>query len=237
MAHTRTHHPIRLWTGKQQTETGLDRLVILSWKGNKTTGREAHSARCVSIPMWTPELSGPDKDFVDILVNAVELRQKATAHAYVTNMLETNGGVCNDIPAELVSPQAILSAFLAEDTEDNSRGKLSGEQIGGWFVEKLEGLIHMSIATSKGWLEDGYQMSPEEEKKLKQASAGYKATLERLAAPQPRVDISTAKALRKAVELLGDAREMDTIARKLERKLEAIINPSKENDFSLEELM
>ncbi len=238
MAHIRTAHPVMLYiAGKSQPETGLDRLVVLTWKGNKTTGREAHSARCLSVPVWTPRLDGDDKHFSDLLVDAVETRQKAKAHAYVTNMLETNGGVCNDIPADVLSPETILADFFAEESDsDSSRGKLSGAQIGAWFKEVLQPLMEAHLADKSGWLADGYQMSEEQAKKLSQAANGYRACMERLASPTPKVDVPTAKQLLKAVELLGGDSDRDMVARKLARKIEVIINPPVEKVVTLEML-
>lgn len=234
MVHVRTAHPVGMYTPKSKPETSLDRLVVLSWKGNTKTGREAASARCFSVPIWQPDLSGNDKDFMEILIDAVEQRQKQVAHKYVSEMLESNRGVCNDIPASLLEPKNILALFLNEDSDDGSRGKLSGEQIKIWFQEVLSPVIQAKIADTKGWLVDGFNMTVEQVKSLEQASNGYRATMERLAAPQPKVDVNTAKQLQKAIELLGEVRESDMVARKLDRKLEAIINPPEDKVVSLE---
>lgn len=225
MAHVRKNHPLSLYiSGKSKPESGLDRLIVLGWKSNTKTGREAHSARCFSVPMWSPKLEGEDKGFIELLVSAFEERQRKTAHTWVTEFLDTNGGVCNDIPAEILEPNKILSDFLSEDSEDGgSRGKLSGDAIGAWYTEKLAPMVMLAVAEKKGWMVEDYQMTAEQEKQIQQTSNNYRSLLERLAAPSPKVDISTAKALRKAVELLGEAK--DIIATKLDRKLEAIINP------------
>ena len=236
MAHIRTHHPVSLYIAdKSKPETSADRLVRLGWKSNEKTGRVAHSARCFSIPVWQPDLSGNDKAYLDILVEAVELRQNQMAHKYVTQMLELNNGVCNDIPAELLTPEAVLIQFNSEEASgDSSRGKLSGDQIGNWFNEKISGLFIEAVAEKKGWTAEGYQVSEKQLKELEQTANCYRATLQKLAAPTPKVDVSTAKQLRKAVELLGDGRKNDVIARKLETKLEAIINPPEEAKITLD---
>jgi hypothetical protein len=227
-----------MWTGKQGTELPGDRIVVLGWKGNTKTGREAHSARYISIPQWFPVLNGEDKDFVDILIDAVEMRQKATAHKYVTMMLETNGGVCNDIPAELLEPRQILAEFLSEESDsDSSRGKLNAKQIETWYEETLSHLVMLAIAEKSGMITlESKELTKEQEKKLEQMSNGYCAVLARLAAPTPKVNISEAKQLKMAIELMGDAKDTNIIARKLERKLETIINPPEEKQISLASL-
>jgi hypothetical protein len=238
MAHTRTNHPLSLYdANKSKPETAIDRLVVLSWKGNTKTGRVAHATRCFSLPSWTPQLSGDDRDYVEILIEAVFQRQKATAHKYVTEILD-EAGICNDIPASLLEPSAILTAFLDEENEDTSRGKLSGEQIAAWYEDKLAPLVSYTISEKQGWLVDGYQMTKEQEKTVMQASNGYRATLARLAAPQPKVEITLAKQLQFALGLLGTKEcETDIVARKLGRKLEAIINPPAESLITLASLM
>lgn len=236
MAHTRTRHPLSLWTGKQVAETGLDRLVVLTWKGNEKTGRVAHSARCFSVPRWTPELDGKDKAFVEMLVDTVEQKQKATAHKYVTEFMASNNNVCNDIPAEILEPNKILADWLEEDNDDGSRGKLSGDAIGAWFTDVLSDMVMASMADKNGWMDQGYQLTDAQTKTLKQNANSFRVTLERLAAPQPNVNIETAKVLKKAVDLLGDTK--DTVAKKLDRKLDAILNPVvKESGMSLADLL
>jgi hypothetical protein len=238
MVHVRTHHPISMYiAGKSKAVESGDRLIVLGWKSNEKTGRKAHSARCFPIPQWQPELTGKDADFVEMLVDAVEQRQKLAAHSWITEQLDINNGVCNDIPASMLEPRTILSQFLDEQENDESRGKLSAAQIGVWFNEKLASLVMMTIATKKGWLEDSYQMTVEQEKQVEQATNGYRAVLERLASPKPVVTIEMATQLKKAVELLPEAdRCMDVVARKLDRKLVSIINPPAEKQISLMDL-
>lgn len=235
MAHIRTHHPISMYIAGKSTAQHGDRLITLSWKGNKTTGREAHSARCFPIPQWIPNITGPDAKFLEMLVDTVEQRQKQVAHAYVTMMLDTNGGVCNDIPADMVSPEAILAAFEMEDAEDGSRGKLSAEQIGSWFTERLAPLVMLKVMENKGWDVEP-SLTSEQEKQLQQSANSYRAVLQRLAAPQPKVDVNTATMLKKSVELLGEERNNDTTARKLSKKLDIIINPPDSAEISLASL-
>jgi hypothetical protein len=236
--HIRQAYPVRLWTGKQGTELPGDRIIVLSWKGNTKTGREAHSARYISIPEWSPDLTGNDKAYVELLIDAVEMRQKLTAHKYVTMMLEKNGGVCNDIPMELIEPKQILADFLSEESDsDSSRGKLNAEQIMSWYKENLSHLVMLAIAEKSGMITlESKELSKEQEKKLEQMSNGYQAVLSRLAAPTPKVNISEAKQLKMAIELLGDAKDTHNIARKLERKLDNIINPPEEKQISLASL-
>ncbi len=234
MAHIRTNHPIRMWTGKQEPETALDRLVVLTWKTNKETGIH-HSARCFSVPMWSPQLMGQDTGFIDMLIEAFEARQKAIAFEYVTKMLDTNGGVCNDIPAAILEPQAVLAHFIAENEEnDGSRGKLSSKQIAEWFEATLKPLVQVKIMEVKGWGENGNQITEEQLKKLDQSANGYRATLEKLASPKVTITVDTARMLQNAVNLLGN--EKDIIARKLDKKLERIINPPQESIVTLESL-
>jgi len=233
MAHTRINHPVGLWTGKQQPETALDRLVVLGWKGNKTTGREAHSARCFSIPTWIPNLTGDDRQYIDMLVDAMEERQRLTAHAYVTEVLN-RGDVCNDIPAALLEPSAILADFEMEQEQgDSNRGKISAAQIGAWFTATLDPLVQASVAAKNGWLEDSYTMTEADAKKLKQVANNYRATLEKLAAPKPMVDINTGLALQKAMALLESE---DGISRKLAKKIDRIINPPVTEEITLDAL-
>ena len=172
-----------------------------------------------------------------MLIATVETHQNTTAHKYVTEWLDSNAGVCNDIPATLLDPDAILEAFLAADSEDSSRGKLSIEGIKAWFELTLKDVLMAGIANKRGWLDDGYQLTAEQEKGLEQSAAGFRATLEKLSLPVPKVNIATALQLKKAVELLGESRKMDSIAMKLERKLDGIINPPVERQVSLEELL
>lgn len=233
MAHTRTHHPIRLWTGKQVAESPLDRLVVLSWKGNKTTGREAHSARCISIPNWTPNLEGKDIAFVDLLIDAMEERQRLAAHAFVTESLG-RGDMCNDIPAAMLDPDEMLKQFEIEQEEgDGKRGKISSAQIGAWFNDVLGPLVQHSVAVKQGWLADGYDMTEDNAKKLQQVANNYRATLEKLAAPKPSVDVNTGLALQKAMSLLESE---DGISRKLMKKIDRIINPPVTEDIALDAL-
>lgn len=225
--------------GKSKVENATDRLLVLTWKGNKTTGREAHSARCISVPGWVPQLAGEDREFIDMLIDAFQERQKKIAHTYVSEWLDQagNNGMCNTIPADVISPESVLENFQNEDVEDGSRGKLSSDQIKGWYEEKLKEVVIFTLASKKGWMVDSYQLTEAEEKQLVQASNGYRATLERLAAPSPRVDMNTAGMLKRAVELLPvQDRENDLVARKLVRKLDAILCPKKESEITLDSL-
>lgn len=236
MAHVRTHHPVSLYIAdKSKPETSADRLVRLGWKSNEKTGRVAHSARCFSIPIWQPDLSGNDKAYLDILVEAVELRQNQMAHKYVTQMLELNNGICNDIPADILSPEAVLAQFNSEEASgDSSRGKLSGDQIKVWWEDKVSTIFQATVAEKKGWLVEGYQASEQQVKELEQTANCYRATLQKLAAPTPKIDLATAKQLRKAIELIGEERKQDVVARKLDAKLEMIINPPEESRITLD---
>ena len=74
--------------------------------------------------------------------------------------------------------------------------------------------------------------------KVREQSANvYRATMEKLAAPKPSVNIDTAKLLKKAVELLPeDILKADYIAGKITAKLEAIINPKETIEAMLESL-
>lgn len=228
MAHVRKNHPVMLWTGKQTAETGLDRLCKLTWKGNSSTGRVAHSARCLSIPVWQPNLSGDDAAFLPMLIDALEQRQNKIAHAYVTMMLDTNNGVCNDIPADILEPAVILADFMSEESEDGSRGKLSGDQIKAWFDDRLREVVQYKIASNQGWMEEGYTISSDDERKLNQTANQYRELLTRLAAPKPNVDIKSAKVLQSAIDLLGDAKNADSVAIKLQSKITNILNPKDE---------
>lgn len=222
MAHVRVNHPISIFTDKSRPEAPNDRLVILRWKSNEKAGRKAFENRCFSVPMWSPELSGKDDKFVEMLVDSFEKRQTKIAHAYVTEIL-TNGYECPHIPADLLSPEQVLSDFLMEDEKDGSRGKLSGEQIGIWFTDKLSHVIMLRIADKNGWMADGHVMTGEQEKKLQQASNGYKAVLERLAAPSPKITIPMAEGLVTAIRLWEEC-EQDVVGKKLLKKLDGIIN-------------
>jgi hypothetical protein len=236
--HTRNSHAISLYNPqKSRPETGLDRLVILGWKSNTKEGRIAHATRCFSLPMWSPELLGKDIGFIEILVSAVEEIQRKIAHEYVGKLLD-NGEMAVEIPAYLVAPSAALARYIEEQEESSGRGKLSGEQIGKWYQEKLADLVGMNIMERYGWMKEEYRMNEEDNKKLQQGVNGYRAVLERLANPVPRIEVSAAKQLVAALGLLGkEAGSSDQIARKLGRKLDSIINPVQEKGISLVDLM
>lgn len=238
MAHVRTRHPVSMKTDKSQPEQPNDRLVTLVWKSNEKAGRVAHSTRCFSVPMWQPDISGPDRAFIDMLVEAVELRQNAKAHKYVTELLNA-GNACLDIPADILEPSAILADYeLEQASGEGSRGKLSGEQIAAWFDAILRDTVEAGIAEKQGWLEPSYELTDDNMKKMKQVANGFKACMAKLAAPQPKVDINTAKALQKAVDLLpSEARKKDIIAIKLTKKLDAIINPAIDFGGNLEDML
>jgi hypothetical protein len=223
MAHVRTAHCVSLYiAGKSQPELPNDRLVKLGWKSNEKEGRKAHSARCFSVPMWQPNLSGPDVAFLPMLIETVEDWQDKTAHTYVTMMLAENDGVCNDIPADLLDPRNILAAFMEEQEKSTERQRLSGDQIKAWYNENLSELVQLRVIETKGWTEP----SAEQVKQAEQAANQYRAVLEKLAAPSPSVTIDTAKAVQTALRLYGaDNIARDSVASKLEAKLERIINP------------
>lgn len=230
MTHTRVNHPINLYNGKQVPETGLDRLAILGWKGNVKVGRVAHATRCLSIPVWTPVLHGDDSIYVDILIDRMETLQNMKAQIYATEMMESNNGVCNDIPAYLLDPANILEEWLIEqeERESGNRGKLSQVQIKAWFANNLQSLIVESYAANKGWLADGYNMSAEELKQAEQVANNYRAILEKLSSPvvPKEVTIKVATSAKAALGLLGKDNN-DPIARKLGKKLDRIIEPPK----------
>jgi len=238
MVHVRTRHPVSLWTGTQKPETNADRLIILGWKSNEKVGRKAHSARCISVPLFQPSLGSDGEKWSDILIDAVEKMQKEIAHEYVTECLNANGGVCNDIPADLITPDAVLKRFNEQEAgEDSSRGKITGEQIKGWFSETLQPFVVKKLAENAGLLADNVEFTEEQLKEIQQQANLYRSTLERLAAPVPKIDVQTAKTLKKAVELLPvEQRETDAVAKKLGKKLEAIINPPEHKIVSLASL-
>lgn len=237
MTHVRTYHPIALYDAKKSVaESAADNLVILGWKGNEKQGRVGHLARCFPCPKWFPELMGDDKEFLDILVDAVEARQKLTAHKYVTEMLD-RGEKCLEIPAYLLEPRQILADFQEEQENGDGRGKkLSSLEIKVWFQEKLAETVQMQIANAKGWLEDGFQMSPEQLKSCEQTSNLYRSLMEKLASPAPKIEVRNAIQLQRAIGWLGSEGEKDMIAIRLGRKLESIINPPKEKEVFLDDI-
>lgn len=228
MTHERTSYDVMVNTGKQVPSQNGDRLVELNWKTNTKTGKKAHSSRVFSMPMYRPDLAGGDEAFLPMLVDAMHSAQKAKAHEYVTMLLDSGQVEGLVIPVELVEPDAILADFLESDSEDGSRGKLSGEQIKTWFDALLSDTVQTKLAMKKGWLEESHTLTDAEAKQLAQASSQYKAVLVRLAAPSPNVDVATAKMLRSVVCFLGEPSELDSIGRKLVKKLDVIINPPAE---------
>lgn len=234
--HIRSNYSISMYiAGKSHTEQPGDRLIHLVWKSNTKEGRVAHSSRCLSVPMWQPLLTGEDTNFLDMLRDAFEDRQNKIAHRYVTTMLDSNGGVCNDIPVEYLAPETVLADFIEEQETATNRGKLSGDQIKEWFEVTLRPLIEAKIAENNGWMEAGFQMTEEHEKKVRQIASGYRATMEKLAAPKPLVEMKTAKQLMKAVDLLPSITS-DPVGMKLKGKIDRILNPPVEEMISLADL-
>jgi hypothetical protein len=225
MTYQRSSYAISLYNpSKSRPESGLDRLVVLGWKGNKETGRVGHNARCFSMPMWVPELQGKDSGFTEILITAVEEIQRKIAHEYVGKELD-RGYACVEIPSYLVAPEACLSRFIEEQEESSGRGKLSGVQIENWYKEKLGDLVAINIMERYGWMKEDYKMNEADNKQLEQGVNGYRAVLSRLANPVPNIEIKAARKLVEALELLGNEGKNDPVARKLGRKLDGIINP------------
>jgi hypothetical protein len=234
--HVRNAYPVSMYiAGKSRTEQPGDRLIHLVWKSNTKEGRVAHSSRCLSVPMWQPLLTGEDTAFLDMLRDAFEDRQNKIAHRYATMMLDSNGGVCNDIPAEYLAAETVLADFIEEQERDSTRGKLSGDQIKEWFEVTLRPLIEAKIAENNGWMEAGFQMTTEHEKKVRQVASGYRATMEKLAAPKPNMEIKTAKQLMKAVDLLPTIQN-DPVGMKLKGKIDRILNPPAEEAITLADL-
>lgn len=230
MTYVRKSYVVTLWTGSQKPEQNGDRLVVLSWKGNSKTGRKAHSARCFSVPMFQPSCVPEYREYEEMLVDAFEGWQKKIAHEYVSGVLE-KGENCLEIPAELLSKESVRKYFEAEtgESEGSSRGKLSGEQIAGWFNAKMKDVIIAKVAEGKGWMEEGYELSEKELKVCEQAANGYRVVMEKLAAPSPKVEKKAAEALKKAIELVGSEEEIvngdDGVAKKLWKKIDRILNP------------
>ena len=221
--HIRTKHPVMLLTDKSQPETNADRLVILRWKGNKETGRVAHSARCFSVPIWQPALSGTDHHYLPMLVEAFNERQRQIAHKYVTAELDRNGGVCNDIPADLLEPAKVLEDWEADETDTDSRGKLSAEAINAWFDARLSDVLQLALLARMTFapeLSEDQQVA-----KIKQSANNYKKLLAMLAAPSSSVTIDQAKLLNKAIQLLpNEVKPQDAVYGKLNKKLTGIIS-------------
>jgi len=226
MAHIRTAHPVALYiANKSKPETNVDRLVTLTWKSNEKKGREAHSSRCFSVPVWQPSLSGIDSHYLPMLVDAFETLQESIAHKYVSDILN-KGQNCLEIPAYLLEPGAVLATF--EESQENKRNgsKLSKEGIKAWFHNTMHDILIANIAEKRGWLSDNHTMTNDERTKLNQAAAQYCALLEKLAAPSPDVNVDTAKALQKAIDVLpNELKTTDVTALKLSTRLDNIINP------------
>lgn len=233
--HVRNAYPVTLFTGKQVPEQPGDRLVVLRWKGDSKTGRQAASARCFSVPRFQPSLVVGQEKWEAMLIAAFEDLQKEIAHKYVTSELERNGGSCNDIPSVYLSEDTVLEYFNAQESDEDGRGKISAAQIAVWYESNLKDRVIHRISEKHGFQAEGYSMTTEDLKKCQQAANTYKAVMERLASPKPSVDVATAIQLRKVVEFFPDW-EKDGIAGKLVRKLDGIINPKAESVVTLESL-
>ena len=227
--HTRENYPVSLYVPNKKPELSGDILIKLVWKSSEKAGRVAPSSRCLSVPCFQPAMGEGFEDYEDMLVAVFEETQKKIAHAYVSEMLATNNGVCNDIPAHLLSPAAVLEYFNATNETLNDK-RLSGEKIKEWFESTLNEPLMLRIAETKDWIKEGFNLTEDHMKQLRQSAAGYRATLEKLAAPTPKVDIATAKVLKKAVELVPeDARSNDVVAKQIVKKLDRIINEKVQN--------
>ena len=230
--HVRKNHPVSLFTGKNKAETSADRLVKLVWRSSEKSGKVAHSTRCFSIPVWQPVIEGNCEAYTAMLVDTVGKLQRKIAQTYVENMLDTNGGVCNDIPADILTPEACLAYFEENDTGEDS-GRLNKAMIAEWFNDNLNDKLMNVLGTVKGYIsDDGSQMTAEQLKELQQSAATYRATMEKLAAPKPGLTVSIAKTLATA---LGHA-ENDGMKVRLVKKLDTIINPPAEKQVTLDSL-
>jgi hypothetical protein len=228
MTHVRTSYPLTPYNGKQVPEQPGDRLVVLTWKSSEKTGKIAWPSVCFSVPSWVPELIGADCEYLPMLIASFEARQKSIAFQYATEMLGKDGR-CMDIPADTVSNDVVLLDFIEEQEKDEHRGKLSEEQIKTWFAQTMEPMLIIKLAEAKNWIADGYEMSEQEHKKLKQSAANYRALLQKLAAPTPDVTTDTAKQLKHALNSCGVVDgQLDQIANKLNKKLDKIINPMRQ---------
>lgn len=209
-------------------------LAKLVWKSNEKAGRQAHASRCLSIPVWQPKLAGEDRDFLDMLIEYVQEKQKQAAHAYVTKLLD-EGKEATTIPSEVVNPATILSAWQEEQSaSDESRGKLSGKEIKTWFKDQLEGLVIQAFAEKKGYSLE--TINEDQLKKLEQLSNGYAAMFEKLAAPKPDIKREVVESMVVVADLLpSDRLDFDPIFRKVKNKLDKMNKP--EETISLEELL
>lgn len=234
MAHVRSHYPVKTLTEKSVPEMAGDDLIELRWKSNEKAGRKAHSSRCVSLPAWQPSLDGIDKSYLPMLIEAFNGHRKAIVHTYVTGLLEGGQVEGLDIPAEMVTPAAILEAWEADD-KDGSRGKLSKLGIETWFEDRIRDMLVVTLADKNGI--DPELMTEEDLARFSKSADNYKRVLAMLASPTASVKIDQAKLLVKCVDILPtDARSSDPVYTKLAKRLDGIINPRKDSVELLESL-
>lgn len=233
--HVRKYHGVMPYDpNKSQPESGMDRLVVLWWKKTKDNPNP-HATHCFSCPKWYPVLQGQDAIFADMLVEKVEELQNKTAHKFVTEALDS-GMTCPQIPAELLDPQTILAAWREEQENSRGKSKLTTEEVTAWFTAELRELVMFALAEKKGWMQEGYQISQEQEKQLSQFAAGYGALYGKLTAPKPAVDKKYLEPLKNALELLPeDKKASDAVARKLAAKIDRMMTEGNE-EITLEML-
>ena len=222
----REHLVVNVWTEASKPEADDHILIKLWWKGNKETGRVAPSARCVSVPNWTPQLDGKDALFVPMLTEAFNDYRRKMLSEHVLNEINNNGGLATfTIAASDFTPSAVLEAWENEEGQDNRRSKLSADAIKAWFETTLRDHLIVALADKiDGDVDD---------KKLEQltnTANAYGKVLALLASPKPRVDIKQAKQLEKALAITPDAGK-DMIFKKLSNKVETLLNPPTVEDL------
>lgn len=221
---------VHMYHDKAQVEFPGDRLVVLRWKGNTTTGRVAHSARYVSVPVWSPKLEGQDRAFLPMLQEAFEQAQKEMIHAKVTDALERKEQI-TALSASEFTPEMILADWESkEGAGGESRMKLSAEAIKTWYDSTLNDVLVLTLAERQGLEADSLDEAGLV--KLQKASDNYKKVLSMLASPKPVVTIDQSKLLMKALDLLPmEMRGKDAVLARMVKKLEGIMSRDGDEDM------
>lgn len=216
---------VKLHTDSSKADNNDHRLVVIGWK--RPQNISAHEWEKVKPPQYSVSIP---KLTVEVEPKCLQSALQSAFNGIVNDYIR--GRVVDSDPAErnglIIGASELTSQAISEWHRGSANGRLKGETIKAWFESELAAPLLEAFATKMQLQLD----DPTAAEKLAKVVTNYGERLAKLASPATKYDPPIVHGLRTALALISG----DSMADRLDRRLESFLMISKPKDDEFEAL-
>lgn len=213
-------HAIVPFISGKSTAMENQRLAKVGYKSTKSTPAKFPSV-CASVPM----IALPED--LSIFSSLITARLEEIQDQVIKSLYESRNGKLTEVSDEEIGIDSCLSFLAAQSSGD----RISVELITKWFEGNVSENLLAAFAEKFGYGEENGEVTEEQYATLEKHVKVYKDICCMLAGKMVNLIPAQIKAIRRSFDL-SEAGENDAVQRKLEEKLESLVNAP-----SLEEVL